>query len=129
MSSKSHKDICTGGEKVICFIYFSKGPIEESVLKQLQQAKKHLKDFKSDFHYKVSWIDSKKHPNWAQQMGVESDQNELRILRTGPKPRFTKFEYEQATGENFVKMLEKILGGDARSTMLRQGFPVFSEEL
>jgi hypothetical protein len=25
MHSKSHKDICTGGEKVICFIYFTPG--------------------------------------------------------------------------------------------------------
>lgn len=40
MHKKSHKDICTGGEKVICFILFSAGPISEENLKNLQNAKK-----------------------------------------------------------------------------------------
>lgn len=71
MTSKSHKDICTGGDKVLCFIYFSEGPIKEETLKQLEKSKRQVQDVKSEFAYKVSWIDSKKHPNWAQQMSVE----------------------------------------------------------
>ncbi len=62
-------------------------------------------------------------------MDVDVNKNEVRILRTGAKPRFTKSEYEEPTGQNFSKMVEKILGGDARSTMLRAGLPAFSEEL
>lgn len=127
MSSKSHKDICTGGEKILCFIYFSNGPISEETLKQLQNSKKYVQDFKSDFVYKFSWIDSKKHPGWAKQM--DANFGELRILRTGPKHRFIKFEYDSPTGENLAKMIEKIVGGDARSTILREGLPNFSEEL
>lgn len=129
MSTKSHKDICTGGEKVICFIYFSPGPIEEQTLKNLQNAKKSLQQFKSDFVYKVTWINSKKHPKWAQGLEADPAKPEVRILRTGPKPRFTKSEYELVSGENFAKMVEKILGGDARSSMLRAGLPEFAEEL
>jgi hypothetical protein len=62
-------------------------------------------------------------------MNVEGGKNEWRILRSGPKPKFIKSEYEEVTGANFVKMVEKILGGDARSNMLRQGLPIFSGEL
>lgn len=62
-------------------------------------------------------------------MDVDINKGEVRILRTGPKPRFTKSEYEEANGQTFSKMVEKILGGDARSTMLKTGLPEFSEEL
>jgi hypothetical protein len=33
MHSKSHGDLCTKGDKVMCFIYFSAGPIDEASLK------------------------------------------------------------------------------------------------
>jgi hypothetical protein len=62
-------------------------------------------------------------------MEVDPNKNEIRILRTGAKPRYTKSEYEDVNGQTFSKMVEKILGGDARSSMLRSGLPNFSEEL
>lgn len=31
-------------------------------------------------------------------MDVDLAKNEVRILRTGAKPRYTKFEYEEPTG-------------------------------
>lgn len=62
-------------------------------------------------------------------MDVDPSRNEVRILRTGAKPRFTKSEYEEINGQTFSKMVEKILGGDARSTMLKSGLPNFTEEL
>lgn len=40
-------------------------------------------------------------------------------MRTGPKHRYIKFDYEEPSGENLAKMVEKIVGGDARSTMLK----------
>lgn len=62
-------------------------------------------------------------------MDVDPNKNEVRILRTGAKPRFTKSEYDEINGQTFSKMVEKILGGDTRSTMLKSGLPNFSEEL
>lgn len=129
MSSKSHKDICTQGEKLLCFLMFTNGPIQENELKILKDAKKELAGYKSSLTYKVAWIDAKKHQDWKQKLDIQGDHYpQVKILRTGPRLKYINFDYEGFVPQNFTKMVEKIIGGDARSNMLREGVPDFSTE-
>ena len=130
MTGKSHKDVCTQGEKIICFLLFVNGDINESQLSLLKGAKKEVSGFKSGFIYKFAWINAKKHQDWNAKLEIEGNQfPQLRVLRTGPRIKFVKHEADTLTPRDFVSIMEKITGGDARSSMLRQGVPEFSSEL
>lgn len=129
MTSKSHKDICTQGEKLLCFLMFAEGPIQEKELKILKDAKKELAGYKSSLSYKVAWIDAKKHADWKQKLDIQGDHYpQIRILRTGPRLKYINFDSEGFSPLAFTRMVEKIIGGDARSNMLREGVPEFSSE-
>lgn len=130
MSEKSHKDICTQGEKIICFLLFVRGTIDDSQITLLRNAKKELQGYKSGFAYKYAWINADKHPDWKEKFEVEGQHYpQLRVIRTGPRIRFIKHEEESLQAKDFVQIMDKITGGDARSSMLRQGVPEFTSEL
>lgn len=108
---------------------FAEGPIQEKELKILKDAKKELAGYKSSLSYKVAWIDAKKHADWKQKLDIQGDHYpQIRILRTGPRLKYINFDSEGFSPLAFTRMVEKIIGGDARSNMLREGVPEFSSE-
>lgn len=95
----------------------------------MKEAKKEVESNRSNFHYKFSWIDSSKHRNWVEKMEIQ-DNNDLqvRVLRTGRRTKYIEMT-EDFSKEAIVKLVEKILGGDARSVSLRSGIPEFAADL
>jgi len=51
--------------------------------------KRELDVNKSNFSFKVTWINSLKHKDWVEKLGVE-DKNKLtvRVLRTGRRSKY-----------------------------------------
>lgn len=86
---KSAKDTCLGQEKVLCIIVFNPGEIDEKLENELKELKRELDVNKSNFSFKVTWINSLKHKDWVEKLGVE-DKNKLtvRVLRTGRRSKY-----------------------------------------
>jgi len=55
----------------------------------LKELKRELDVNKSNFSFKVTWINSLKHKDWVEKLGVE-DKNKLtvRVLRTGRRSKY-----------------------------------------
>lgn len=129
MHKKSVKDVCLGQDKTLCIITFSNGPISEEVENILKDAKRDIESNRSNFHYKFSWIDSSKHKDWVEKLDIEDNgQLQVRVLRTGRRNKYIPMTGE-FTRNNISKLVEKIIGGDARSYALRSGIPEFAKDL
>ena len=112
----------------MCVIVFSPNDLDEATESELKELKKDLDNNKSNFTFRVTWINSSVHKDWVQKMGVEDTSKlNVRILRTGRRVKFIEMG-DDFSRENVLKLVEKILGGDARSVTLRSGLPEFAEE-
>lgn len=74
-------------------------------------------------------MDSTKHKDWVSKFEIKNPSEvALRVLKTGKRSKFIELT-EEFNQENILALIEKILGGDARSISLRTGLPDFAEEL
>ena len=95
----------------------------------MKDAKRDIESNRSNFHYKFSWIDSSKHKDWVEKLDIEDNgQLQVRVLRTGRRNKYIPMTGE-FTRNNISKLVEKIIGGDARSYALRSGIPEFAKDL
>lgn len=73
----------------MCVIVFSPTPIDESTESELKHLKKELDASKSNFTFRVTWINSSVHTDWVQKMGVEDPSVlNVRVLRTGRRVKY-----------------------------------------
>lgn len=126
---KSSKDVCLGQEKVLCIIVFTPGEITPELENQLKETKSKLDETNTNFMLKVTWINSHKHKDWVEKMGVQNkDKVTVRVLRTGRRVKYIEMEEDFST-KGVQRLIERVIGGDTRSVNLRSGIPEFAEEL
>ena len=78
--------------------------------------------------FKFMWLNKTLHKEWTQQFKIDNNlQIQAAVLNPGRRKRFVLIDGEFSES-SVSKMLERILGGDARFTRLK-GVPVFSEDL
>lgn len=112
----------------MCIITFSPGPLDPKIEEQLKDIKKEVDSNRSNFNFKFSWIDSSKHKDWVEKLGIEDPKKiHIRVLRTGRRTKYIEMS-DDFSKKNVVMLVERILGGDARSISLRSGVPTFAED-
>ncbi len=129
MHGKSSKDVCLGQAKTLCIITFSPEPLSKDKIDDLKKLKKEFDNKRSRLNFKFVWMNSSLHKEWVDKLEIEDPTKlNVRILRTGRRTKFIKMASEFSVS-NVENMIEKVLGGDARSIPLRSGVPAFTEEL
>lgn len=129
LHAKSSDDICVGTTKTLCVILFAAQKPDKTFINSIKSLKNRYEVGRDDaIKFKFMWLDRNTHKEWTSQFGIdESLSIQAAVLNPGRRKRFVRVdgEFDEA---NVSKMLEKILGGDARFTRLRD-VPVFSEDL
>ena len=129
LHAKSIDDICVGLTKTLCVILFAEEKPEKSMITAIKALKNRYEVGRDDaLKFKFMWLNKTQHKEWSQQFKIDSSlQIQAAVLNPGRRKRFVLVEGEFSES-SVSKMLERILGGDARFTRLR-GVPVFSEDL
>jgi len=129
LHARSVDDICVGTTKTLCVILFANEKPEKSMITDIKSLKNKYEVGRDDaLKFKFMWINKSLHKEWTEQFGIDTSIGiQAAVLNPGRRKRFVRIDGE-FTEESVSKMLERILGGDARFTRLR-GVPVFSEDL
>ena len=108
-------------------IVFTPTGIDEATENELKSLKKELDSNKSNFTFRVTWINSSLHKDWVAKLGVENPNVlNVRVLRTGRRIKYIEMS-DDFNAKNVLRLVEKILGGDTRSFTLRNGLPEFAQ--
>lgn len=125
LTLESHMDICFNKAHGFCVIYMAKGEIDA-------QEKQMLVDlsakYKGQFSGKWMWIDMSTEKGFADVVKVPGKLPSLVIFNPKKRLRYFLFDGENAvTQKDIENMLEKVLGGDARFTLVKDDkIPPFS---
>eukprot|EP00397_Hematodinium_sp_SG-2012_P039187 GEMP01042750.1.p1 GENE.GEMP01042750.1~~GEMP01042750.1.p1 ORF type:complete len:410 (+),score=86.24 GEMP01042750.1:42-1271(+) len=120
LTGKSHQDICFKGEG-LCLIYLNKGPIiDEKVLDLLTSLKSKFTSHVADrgAKWKWMWVDLELEKNFFELFG-EPELPGVVVFNPHKRLRWTKQESGPATESSINGLLDKILGGDARFTIVK----------
>jgi hypothetical protein len=129
LHAKSSDDICVGTTKTLCVILFAAEKPDKTFISSIKSLKNRYEVGRDDaIKFKFMWLDRNLHKDWSEKFGVdESLSIQAAVLNPGRRKRFVRIDGEFSE-ESVSKMLEKILGGDARFTRLRD-VPEFTEDL
>jgi len=130
LTDKSAKEICYDLDKTLCVIVFSSGKPSAETIEELKVLKKSFENnLDRSVGFKLMWIDSSKHSHWNREFDVaDNGHKQVRVLNPGRRKRYVKMEGEFSFN-NVEKVLEKIVGGDARFINIRADLPLFSADL
>ena len=126
---RSIDDICVGLTKTLCVILFADEKPEKTMITAIKSLKNRYEVGRDDaLKFKFMWLNKTLHKEWTQQFKIDNNlQIQAAVLNPGRRKRFVLIDGEFSES-SVSKMLERILGGDARFTRLK-GVPVFSEDL
>lgn len=129
LHAKSAEDICVGTTKTLCVILFASEKPEKKFIGDIKSLKNRYEVGRDDaLKFKFMWLNRNQHKEWSSQFGIDESLNiQAAVLNPGRRKRFVLVEGE-FNESSVSKMLERILGGDARFKRLK-GVPVFSEDL
>ena len=129
LHARSVDDICVGTTKTLCVILFANEKPAKSMISEIKSLKNTYEVGRDDaLKFKFMWLNKQQHKEWTEQFGIDTSIDvQAAVLNPGRRKRFVRIDGEFSE-KSVSKMLERILGGDARFTRLR-GVPVFSEDL
>ena len=130
LHDKSANEICLALDKTLCVILFSEGKPSAEVIEQMKVLRKSSENnLDRSVGFRLMWLDSSKHTHWNREFDVaEGSGIQVRVLNPGRRKRYVKMEGEFSYN-SIERVLEKIVGGDARFINIRADLPTFSTEL
>jgi hypothetical protein len=130
LHDKSANDVCTSLDKTLCVIVFSNGKPVAGIIDQLKDLKKNFENnLDRSVGFKLMWLDSSKHSHWNREFDVADNSSlQVRVLNPGRRKRYVKMEGDFSF-KSIEKVLEKIVGGDARFINIKADLPAFATDL
>jgi len=123
----SHQDICIKPDG-LCVIYLTDGPITDKETSMLTSLKGKYTSQLSDRGTILKWMymNLALEPEYKTLFAPDVTPGVV-IFNPHKRLRFTKLEEKTATSENIAGLVDKLMGGDARFTMVKgQKLPKFA---
>eukprot|EP00923_Selenidium_pygospionis_P041014 GHVN01071039.1.p1 GENE.GHVN01071039.1~~GHVN01071039.1.p1 ORF type:complete len:412 (+),score=70.60 GHVN01071039.1:64-1299(+) len=112
VTGPSHQDICFK-KQGLCVIYLADGTIPDSEIAMLEQLKSQYETGERGVNFRWMWMDITLETNFKELLGVTETPSVV-AFKPHKKLKWTGLGDQKATKQSIEKLLEKILGGDAR---------------
>jgi len=117
LTAKSHQDICFKGGDGLCVIYATDKHITEAEISMIKTVKQNP-NYNSQIadrgtKFKWMWINLSEEKNYKELLELPEIPGVV-VFNPHKRLRFTKLEDGKAEPNSIMKLLDKILGGDAR---------------
>ncbi|KAK1932622.1 hypothetical protein X943_000035 [Babesia divergens] len=125
LTLQSHADICFNKAQGFCIIYLADGEISADAKQMLIDLSN---KYKGQLNGKWMWMDLAVERNFADLLHVKGGLPSVVIFNPKKKLRYFLFDGSHPVSKNDIEnMLEKVLGGDARFTLVKgDKLPAFS---
>lgn len=123
----SHQDICFK-KQGLCVIYLTNGPIADDEILMLEKMVSQQATGDRGIRFRWMWMNMNAEPQWKEMFEVKTFPSVV-VFNPHKRLRWTSLgNDEAATSSSIEKLLEKIAGGDARFTAVKeQKLPKFAE--